>query len=107
MAPQSSAATAEQENNSAGSSARTRPRPAAAARAAGASLEHTSSGQQPTRIQTGSDRIQPRAAAATSEAAPRFCTRTEQRQFSRQRKGTKPNVSYAASLAAILQHQLS
>ena len=105
MAPQSSAATAERENFNTGSSARTRPHSAAAARAAGTSSEQIGSRQLPSQNQTGLDRTQARAAAPA--AAPRFSTLPEKCQSSAQRrKRNNPNMSYAASLAAILQQQL-
>ena len=73
---------------------------------AAARVTQTGSGQQPNPVQTGSSQSQPRAAA--SEAAPPFFTRPEQRRFSAQRgNGTRANISYAASLAAIMQQHLA
>ena len=106
----STAATSERERENTGSSARTRPRPDEAACAAGPSPGQTSSSQLPSQTQTGSIYTQARAAApaAAPVAAPQFSTRPQERTFSAQRKKDKrPTVSYAASLAAILQHQLS
>ena len=73
-----------------GTSAHTRPRPDAAARASAANPS-----------QTGSKPVSTRAAGAS--APPRRSTRISERVLSKERKGGKPSVSYAAPLAAVLE----
>ena len=74
------------------SSARIRPRPVVTARAAAAQDQHDVTENE---SRTGSEPV-PRAAAAT--APPRRFTRPGERK--------KPDISYAASLSAILQQHV-
>ena len=98
------------EKTSSPSSARARPLPAAAARAAAASPmpgvnnDADTSLQLPNLPATSTEPVLPRAAAS---APLRRFTRPSERKFSKDRKRDRPNVSYAAPLAAILQSHVN
>ena len=92
----------EEELLPASTSARTRPRPAAPARAAAASWQHDVTENE---FRTVPEPVLPRAAAAA--APPRRFIRPSERNFSADRRQREaPNVSYAASLSAILQQHI-
>ena len=83
-------------------SVHTRPRPVTAARAAAASRQHDVIQNE---FENAPEPVLPRAAAAA--APPRRFTRPHERNFSADRRQRgRPNVSYAASLSAILQQHI-